>query len=79
MSVMDIFAERIKLLREERGLGVREAAAMMGISHSALSMYENKKRTPDIEICNLFADFYGVSGDYLLGRTNEKEAGLWRN
>ena len=35
MSVMDIFAERIKLLREERGLGVREAAAMMGISHSA--------------------------------------------
>lgn len=79
MSVMDIFAERIKLLREERGLGVREAAAMMGISHSALSMYENKKRTPDIEICNLFADFYGVSGDYLLGRTNEKEVGLWRN
>lgn len=72
MSVMDIFAERIKLLREERGLGVREAAAMMGISHSALSMYENKKRTPDIEICNLFADFYGVSGDYLLGRTNER-------
>lgn len=72
MSVMDIFAERIKLLREERGLGVREAAAMMGISHSALSMYENKKRTPDIEICNLLADFYGVSGDYLLGRTNER-------
>ena len=72
MSVMDIFAERIKLLREERGLGVQEAAAMMGISHSALSMYENKKRTPDIEICNLFADFYGVSGDYLLGRTNER-------
>lgn len=72
MSVMDIFAERIKLLREERGLGVREAAAMMGISHAALSMYENKKRTPDIEICNLFADFYGVSGDYLLGRTNER-------
>lgn len=72
MSVMDIFAERIKLLREERGLGVREAAAMMGISHSALSMYENKKRTPDIEICNLFADFYGVSGDYLLGRTSER-------
>lgn len=72
MSVMDIFAERIKLLREERGLGVREAAAMMGISHAALSLYENKKRTPDIEICNLFADFYGVSGDYLLGRTNER-------
>lgn len=72
MGVMDIFAERIKQLREERGLGIREAAVMMGISHTALIMYENKKRTPNIEICNLFADFYGVSGDYLLGRTDRR-------
>lgn len=72
MSVMDIFAERIKQLREERGLGVREAAAQLGISHSALLMYESSRRTPNIEVCILFADFYGVSGDYLLGRTDKR-------
>ncbi len=75
-SVKEIFSARIKELRVEQGLGVREAAALMSkikpIFHSAISLYENKLRTPDIEVCNLFADFYNVSGDYLLGRTNKR-------
>lgn len=71
-KILEVFAARIKELRDEQGLGLREAAAKIGISHSALSLYENKKRTPDIETCYLFADFYNVSGDYLLGRTDER-------
>lgn len=71
-KALEIFAARIKELRDEQGLGLREAAAKMGISHSAILMYEKKKRTPDIEVCKLFADFYNVSGDYLLGRTDER-------
>lgn len=69
-KALEIFAARIKELRDEQGL--REAAAKMGISHSAILMYEKKKRTPDIEVCKLFADFYNVNGDYLLGRTDER-------
>lgn len=72
MSVIEFFSTRIKELREEQDLGIREAAALMGISHSAISLYESRQRTPDIETCNKFADFYGVTGDYLLGRTNER-------
>ena len=71
-KVLEVFATRIKELRDEQGLGVREAAAKMGISHSAILMYEKRRRTPDIEVCKLFADFYNVKGDYLLGITDER-------
>ena len=43
-KALEIFAARIKELRDEQGLGLREAAAKMGISHSAILMYEKKKR-----------------------------------
>jgi len=72
-EVLKIFAERIRELRNERGLGLREAASQIGLSHSAVSRYENCLRTPDIVVINLFADFYGVSGDYLLGRTDKRK------
>ncbi len=72
MKTIEVFAQRIKELREEQGLGIRELAASLGISHAAISMYESMKRTPDIETCKLFADFFKVSGDYLLGITDKR-------
>lgn len=72
MSAKEIFAKRIKELREEQGLGVRELAAKLGISHSAISLYESCQRKPDIDTCKLFAQFFKVSGDYLLGITDER-------
>lgn len=72
MEIRRVFAERVKGLREENGLGVRELAAKMGISHPSVSNYESCKRTPDIEICRLYAQFFNVKGDYLLGITDQK-------
>jgi len=72
MGAKEIFAQRIKELREEKGLGIRELALKLGISHSAISLYESCQRTPDIETCKLFADFFNVSGDYLIGIINER-------
>ena len=71
MNAKEIFAQRIKELRESRGFGIRELAAKLGISHAAISNYESCKRTPDIDTCKLFADFFDVSGDYLLGLSDE--------
>lgn len=71
-EITRVFAERIKVLREEQGLGVRELAAKIGISHAAISFYENCKRTPDIGVCKKFADYFGVTGDYLLGISDER-------
>jgi len=67
MDFIEVFAQRIKHLRESRGLGVRQLADELGISHSAISHYENKKRTPDVTICKLYAQYFGVTMDYLVG------------
>lgn len=71
METNEIFAQRIKGLRESRGMGVRELAARLGIGHSSLSLYENLKREPNVSTCKIFADFFGVSCDYLLGLTDD--------
>ncbi len=52
-------------------MGVRELAAELGISHSAISLYESCKREPGVSVCKLFADYFGVSCDYLIGMTDE--------
>jgi transcriptional regulator with XRE-family HTH domain len=72
VGVREIFGQRIKELREENGLGVRELATILGISHSAISLYESCRRTPDIDVCKLFADYFKVSGDYLIGISDER-------
>jgi transcriptional regulator with XRE-family HTH domain len=72
VGAKEIFAQRIRELREEKGLGVRELAILLNISHSAISLYENNQRTPDIDTCTLFAKFFNVKGDYLLGLTDER-------
>ena len=67
----EAFAKRIRELRESKGMGVRQLAAELGIGHSSLSNYENRKRTPDIYTCKMFADYFNVSCDYLIGLTDD--------
>ena len=69
---MTTFAEIITALREETGKKRQETADALGISRASLEYYEKGKRKPDIEILANFADYYGVSADYLLGRTTAK-------
>jgi transcriptional regulator with XRE-family HTH domain len=72
MSCKEIFAKRIKELRDEKDLGLNQLANKLGIGSSSLSQYENCKRTPDIDVCKMFADFFGVTCDYLIGITDER-------
>lgn len=65
-----MFGERLKQLRTEKGLFQKELAKILGVSAGAIGMYENGKRTPDFEILNKIADYFNVSVDYLLGRTD---------
>lgn len=69
-SSIDRFAQRLKTLRRERGITQQQLADGVGISKGGLSYYENSGRTPDISILERFADYFGVTTDYLLGRTN---------
>ena len=56
-------------LRSEKGLAQKEMAACLNLSISAISSYENDVHAPDpVMLCRL-AEFFGVTTDYLLGRT----------
>ena len=62
--------ERLKELRLSRELTQEEFAKRIGISRSAVGMYEKGKREPDFETLELFADFFNVDMNYLLGKSD---------
>jgi transcriptional regulator with XRE-family HTH domain len=63
------FGECITQLRKEYGMTQDELAKNLDITRGSLSMYETDKRFPDKDTLKSIADFFSVSTDYLLGRT----------
>ncbi|WP_069876287.1 helix-turn-helix domain-containing protein [Fusibacter sp. 3D3] len=61
---------RLKQLRKENSLTQKELADKLNISKGSIAMYETGKRSPDNDILSSIADFFDVSTDYLLGRSN---------
>jgi len=70
--VHDSFPRIITLLRTERKLTQKEAAKELGISQALLSHYERGIRECGLDFLCRTADFYGVSCDYLLGRSADR-------
>ncbi len=66
------FPRILTLLRKERGISQKEASARLGISQALLSHYEKGIRECGLEFLIKCADFYGVSCDYLLGRSPDR-------
>ena len=64
--------ENIKRLRMARGLNQVEFARVMGVSKQCVSNWENDNVMPSIEMLIKIADFFGVSTDYLLGRSERR-------
>lgn len=64
-----IFGNRLKALREARGLSRKAFAEAMGVSYSTVSKYENGERFPDLDLLRKFAVYFDVSADYLIGLT----------
>lgn len=60
---------RLLLLRREKGLYQKDLAEYLHLSVSAISNYENGTNDPDLQTLCRIADYYGVTTDYLLGRT----------
>lgn len=56
-------------LRAEKGLAQKELALLLNLSIGTISNYENNVHSPDLNTLCKLADFYGVTTDYLLGRT----------
>ena len=66
------FADRLISLRQEKKISQDEFAKRLGISRSAIGMYEQGRREPDFETMDNIAQFFNVSYDYLLGSSNER-------
>lgn len=66
------FGSRMKKLRAEKGLTLDELVEELHISKPSLSRYENNKAYPKADDLAKIADYYNVTTDYLLGRTDER-------
>lgn len=62
--------ERLAEARKDCGLKQKDVGKMMHLADSTISNYETNTHLPDLDKLNAMADIYGVSTDYILGRTN---------
>jgi len=65
-----MFGKRLSALRKQKGLSQYELADRLGYSRGQIANYEQGKREPDYETLRKIADFFDVTTDYLLGRTD---------
>lgn len=70
MVMREILSKRLRELRKEKGLSQIQVAIFCDITEKAYQNYELMTREPKLEILIRIADFYNVSIDYLVGRTD---------
>ena len=70
---MDMYESRLRDLREDRDMNQTDIAKMLKVHQTTYSDYELGRLNIPVSILHTLADFYHVSIDYLLGRTNRKE------
>lgn len=63
---------RLKKLRKEKNISQLKLATDLNMNQNTISRYENKEREADYETLIKMADYFDVSLDYLLGRTDKK-------
>ncbi|WP_422446022.1 helix-turn-helix domain-containing protein [Thermoanaerobacterium sp. DL9XJH110] len=68
---MESIGDKIRRLREQKGLTQKQLAELIGTTEASLSRYENNLREPKAEIISRLANALGVSADYLLGKSEE--------
>lgn len=66
-GALPVYAQRLKELRLEKGLGQVALAEALNVSRAVISMWENGKREPSMTSLMTLARFYGVSIDYITG------------
>ena len=70
---MSNFAERIKDLRLSNGMSQAALAKIIDVKPDSISIYERGRNYPEVRKLIILADYFGVSTDYLLGRTDNPE------
>lgn len=67
---MDSFGKRLKELRQEKGLSQKVLAEQIGQAQSTINYWERDRKEPTISGLKKLCDYFDVSADYLIGRTD---------
>ena len=70
MFSKEIFAKRVKALRLQKNIKQSELGDIVGLTCTAISDIERGRRTTTLEKLEALADYFEVSVDYLMGRTD---------
>ncbi|SEJ82275.1 DNA-binding transcriptional regulator, XRE-family HTH domain [Propionispira arboris] len=70
---MATFADRLKLLRNNKKLTQKEIAKILNINERSYQNYEINASTPNFKLLLFIADYFDVSIDYLVGKSEIKE------
>jgi transcriptional regulator with XRE-family HTH domain len=70
---MKILGERIKELRKSKNLTQKQLAEILNVKSQTMQMFEYGTRRPKLENLITLADYFDVSLDYLVGRTDKRE------
>lgn len=70
---MNCFPLILRTLREECGLSQEQLGQIIGVKRYSIYTYEKGKSCPDMEGLIALADYFQVSIDYLVGRTDNRE------
>lgn len=75
MAIIDenrMFGDIFKQLRLEKGLSQDRIAEELDVSQPLIAKWESHQSTPAPEMLDYIADYFDVSTDYLIGRTNDR-------
>jgi len=70
---MKTFGQRLRHLREEKDMSQIDMGKELNIANSTLSLYESGGREPDFVTLKKIAEYFNVTTDYLLARTDDKQ------
>ncbi len=68
---MNKFSERLKELRAEKGLTLKQVSEALSIPLQTYANYEHGTREPPLDLIIAICDFYEITSDYLLGRSDD--------
>ena len=69
---MSAFSNRLRMLRKSRKVSQTRLAKALGYGYTAIANYESGRNEPSLGDLRRIADFFDVSADYLLGRTDDQ-------
>lgn len=67
------FSERLKELRTSKGLTMEQLAKEIDSTRGTISNFENENKKPSLDMLIKLADYFDVSIDYLVGRTDDSK------